>query len=199
MDERDELCELWDSQPRTAATSREELVMMVEKRARQFDRTIRVRNIVECVGALAVTVIFAGMAARATDGLQRAGLAVVAASGVWIIFFLLRFGRGPKSADPAVGLSDYRRALLERYDRQIRLLRMVKYWYLLPPWAGLALWSASEMLQAAREGRLGAGQFVAPVIYTAVFGVVWWINEVEGVDKLVRERAYVAGLADEVR
>jgi predicted nucleic acid-binding protein len=197
MDVKDELSELWCSQICASATTKEEIAMLVEKKTRQFDRLILVRNALESVSALAVTVIFAAMAAQARDALQRTGLLIVAASGLWIIAFLLRYGRASLAADPAQELSRYRRALVERYDREIRLLKSVKYWYLLPPWIGLLIGSAGVMLHEYRNGRLGWYDFIAPAIYTAFFTFVWWLNEVYGVAHLRAERARVLAIEGE--
>jgi hypothetical protein len=65
MDAKDELRELWCSQSSTTATTREELVMLVQKKTRRFDRLVLIRNLFESVAALAVAVLFAAMAAHA--------------------------------------------------------------------------------------------------------------------------------------
>lgn len=195
MDVRDELSELWCSQSDPIAITIEELLMLVQKKTRQFDRLILIRNLLESVSGLAVTVMFVAMAARATDALQRAGLLIVAASGLWIIIFLLRYGRASAPADPDQGLNGYRRALVERYDHQIRLLKSVKYWYLLPPWIGLLIGSTGVVLHEFHNGRLGWYHFIAPAIYTALFAFVWWLNEVHAVARLRVERARVLAVA----
>ena len=197
MDARDELRELWCSQSSATATTREELVMLVQKKTRQFDRLILIRNLLESVAALAVAVFFVAMAARAPDAVQRTGLLIVAASGLWIIIYLLRYRRTSAPVDPDQELNGYRRALVERYDREIRLLRSVKYWYLLPPWIGLLIGSTGVVLQEFRNGRLGWYEFINPAIYTAFFALVWWLNEVYGVARLRAERARVLAVADE--
>jgi hypothetical protein len=197
MNVKDELSELWCSQSYSSATSKEELMTLVQRKARQFDRLIFVRNVLESVSALAVTVMFAAMAARTPDPLQRIGLLIVAASGLWIIVFLLRYGRASAPADPAQELSRYRRALVERYDREIRLLKSVKYWYLLPPWIGLLIGSTGAMLHEFRDGRFGWRDFTPPAFYTAFFVLVWWFNEGYGVARLRAERARVLALAQE--
>jgi hypothetical protein len=195
MDANDELRELWCSQSDPIAITREKLIMLVQKKTRQFDRFILIRNLLESASALAVTVMFAAMAARATDALQRTGLLIVAASGLWIIIFLLRYGRASAPADPDQGPNGYRRALVGRYDRQIRLLKSVKYWYLVPPWIGLLIGSTGEVLHEFHDGRLGWQHFVGPAIYTAFFVFVWWLNEVHAVARLRAERARVLAAA----
>jgi hypothetical protein len=195
MDAKDELRELWCSQSDPIAITREELIMLVQKKTYQFDRLILIRNLLESASALAVTVMFLTMAAHAPDALQRTGLLIVAASGLWIIIFLLRYGRASAPADPDQELNGYQRALVERYDHQIRLIKSVKYWYLLPPWIGLLIGSTGVLLQELHNGRFGWYDFIAPVIYTASFAFVWWLNEVYAVARLRAERARVLAAA----
>jgi hypothetical protein len=196
MNGRDELRELWCSQPYTGATKGEELVKLVEKRMRHFDRAILVRNLLECVAAVVVAALFTLFAVRA-HGLQRAGFIVIAASAVWIVYYLLRYGHGPANADPDQDLNAFKRALLERYDRQIRLLKSVKYWYLLPPYIGLLIESAGELLNDAKVGQLPWRDFLLPLFYTAFFAFGWWLNEVYAVARLRTERSRLLSLAGE--
>jgi hypothetical protein len=196
MNGRDELRELWCSQRYAGAARGEELVKLVEKRMRHFDRAILVRNLLECAAAVVVAALITQLAVRA-HGLQRAGFIVIAASAVWIVYYLLRYGRGPANADPDQDLNAFKRALLERYDRQIRLLKSVKYWYLLPPYIGLLIESAGQLLNDARVGQLPWHDFLLPLFYTAFFAFVWWLNEVHAVARLRTERSRVLSLAGE--
>jgi len=159
------------------------------QRANRFDHIIKVRNWVECGAAALVTVLFGIMAWRAPNALVRAGDLVVAASGLWIGFYMLRFGREALIPAPDRSLSDYQQGLLREYEHQIRLLKNVKYWYLLPPYVGLLLASAGTVMARAAEGRPGWPELIAVAIYTAVFGGVWWLNEGLGVRKVQRERS----------
>ena len=197
MNPNDELQELWCGQPIATVANKEELVEIVKKKTRQFDRMIFRRNLRECAASLVVTAMFTFFAAHTRDPLQRAGYIIIAASGLWIIFFLIRYGRSSAPANPDQDLEAYQRALVERYDRQIRLLKSVKYWYLLPPWIGLLIGSAGVVLSEARKGRLGWYDFIGPAIYTAVFAFVWWLNEAYGVARLRADRARVLALAGE--
>jgi len=191
MHNNDELRELWCSQPVPAATSTEELVKLVQARTEKFDRQIRNRNLRECIAAAAVTLIFGAMAYRVDDHFSRIGFTLIAATGLWIIFFLLRYGRASAPPDPGLDLDGYRRALVAKYDRQIWLLKSVKYWYLLPLWLGLALANIGGLRYQAHHGGLGWFSFLAPAIYTAGFAFVWWLNEVKGVGQLRTERSRV--------
>jgi hypothetical protein len=73
------------------------------------------------------------------------------ACGLWIIYFLVRYGRSSAPANPEQDFNAYRRALVERYDHQIQLLKSVKYWYLLPLWIGLMLGSTGMVLSGSPE------------------------------------------------
>jgi hypothetical protein len=195
MNGRDELRELWCSQPYAGVAKGEELVKLVAKRTQHFDRAILVRNMLECTAAVVVAALLTQLAVRA-HGLQRAGFIVIAASAVWIVYYLLRYGRGPANADPDQDLNAFKRALLERYDRQIRLLKSVKYWYLLPPYIGLLIESAGKLLNDAKVGQLPWRDFLLPLFYTAFFAFGWWLNEVHAVARLRTERSRLLSLAD---
>jgi len=165
------------------------MLALAIKRADQFDRTIRLRNWRECGAGVLVTAIFAFIAWRSPNALARAGNLVVAASGLWVAFCMLRYGREAPTATPDRSLADFQRALLRKYDYQIRLLKNVKYWYLLPPYVGLLMASAGILMADAAKGRPGWPQLIAVAIYTAVFGTVWWLNEGYALGKLRRQRA----------
>jgi hypothetical protein len=197
MNGKDELRELWCTQAYAAVTKGEQLMKLIEKKTKRFDRVIRVRNFLECAGATVVAVMYAVSAARTHDDVQRVGFIVISASAIWIMYFLLRYGHRPADADPSQDLSAYRRGLVERYDRQIWLLKSVKYWYLLPPYVGLLIGTLGVLLDHARSGGIRWQDSILPAIYTAFFAFVWWLNEIEGVARLQAERARLLSLADE--
>jgi hypothetical protein len=163
------------------------------KKTDQFDRMIRGRNWRECAAAALVAVIFGAAAYWAHSGLVRAGNLVVAASGLWIIFYTLRYGHEVPDPTPDQSLAGYQRALLRKYDHQIRLLRNVKFWYLLPPYAGLVLGSYGVIAEHRAANGPGWSNFLGPAIYTAVFAGVWWLNEVYAVGRIKRERTRLLG------
>lgn len=165
------------------------MLTMAMERANRFDRMIKLRNWREAAGGVMLTAIFAFIAWESPNALARTGNVVVAASGLWYVFCMLRYGHEPRTAAPDGSLTDFQQALLRKYDYQIRLLKNVKYWYLLPPYVGLLLASAGILMANAAKGQPGWPQWIAVAVYTAVFGFVWWLNEGLGVGKLRRERA----------
>jgi hypothetical protein len=195
----DELRELWSSQPPCGETKGEDILALVQKKIRHFDRMIAVRNLLECIAAGLVAIFFGWLGLRTHDLLMRTGFLVVAAGALWIIYYLLRYGNTSVSADPSQNLVDYTRALVGRYDHQIRLLKSVKYWYLLPMYVGLLITSAALSLDRAKAGRLGWGDLAIPALYTAVFAGVWWLNEVAAVGRLRKQRAKLLAMTADIR
>jgi len=165
------------------------MLTLAMERANRFDRKIKARNWRECGAAAVVTAIFAVKAWGSPNALATAGNLVVAATGLWLVFFMLRYGRNAPAPAADRSLADFQQALLREYDHQIRLLRNVKYWYLLPPYVGLLLASAGIVRARIAEGQPGWTELIAVTIYTALFAFVWWLNEAYAVGRLRRARA----------
>ena len=197
MNGQDELRDLWCSQRSSKTTGGEDMLALVQRRTSHFDRWIAVRNGMECVAAGAVVAMFGPFAFLAHNALFRAGCAVIAASAAWIAFYILRYGHGPSRVDPSLNLKGFTDALVSRYDYQIRLLKSVKYWYLLPPYLGLLLRTAGILQERQRAGVLSWIDFIWPAAYTAAFGAVWWLNEVYSVGRLEKERGRLLSMTSE--
>jgi hypothetical protein len=189
MVEKDELGRLWSSQTRGPQIEGEKMLEIVMREANRFDRVVNRRNWREWIAGGFVAVFFVFVALAAPNALVRAGAAVIAASGLWIILYLARYGREAADPTPDQTLLGFERALLRKYEHQIRLLKNVKYWYLLPPYIGLLLMSAGQILQHHRVAPLGWVDFIRPAIYTAFFAFVWWLNEMFAVGRLQEKRA----------
>ena len=198
MTDRDDLRDLWTGEAVRSATRPGDLLAIVQRKSRRFDRMIGVRNLTECVAAALVAVLFArGALVGATNDLSRAGNWMVVAGAIWVAYYVVRYRRGPATPDPSQDLATYVAALTARYDHQIRLLRTVKYWYLLPLYAGLLVATAGGFLERGRAGTLGIQHLLEPLIYTAVFVLVWWLNEAMGVGRLKDERARLISMTDQ--
>jgi len=165
------------------------MLTIAMERANRFDRMIRLRNWRECGAGVLVTAIFAFIAWHSPNALARAGHLIVAASGVWYSFYMLRYGRGAPLPGPDRSVANFQQALLRQYEHQIRLLQTVKYWALAPTYVGLLLASAG-LIEANKAAGLPVWpQLISFAVYTSVFGAVWWANEVYAVRKLRRARA----------
>ncbi len=197
----DELRNLWHrgADLRPGKGEQEMLALVIEK-TRAFDRRIAVRNAVEVVAAAFVFCLFGFFAWKAPGLVMRVGMAIVALSGVWIAYYIMRFGAGPKRLDPGMELSQYSNLLRENYDQQIRLLRRVKYWYLLPPYIGIVIGNVGVWMQLTAEGQPLAVRWASLVglpFVTAFFAGVWVLNERYGVRHLERSKRELADIAGE--
>ena len=186
----DELRHLWTSDSGGGGRLTPELLRQLERTARGFDRTIRFRDLRETAAGALVAAIFLWLAIHDRTALERAAHVWLAACGVWIVYYLRRYSKISRKPDPEQTLLTYQQELLDRYDRQIRLLKGAKYWYILPFWTGL-LFSAVALLE--RTGNLaGFGLMVAWV--TLVNATLWWLNEAIGVRYLQDKRRELTAL-----
>ena len=190
MNSHDELRDLWCGQPPASEKKGEDMLAMVQRRMQRFDRTVAARNWRESIAGGIVILFFGWCALITHDELMRAGYFVIVAGSAWMIYCLLRFGRsGPSGEELNQDSGSYTRALLERYDRQIRLLKSVLYWYLLPVYVGLLITTSALIREHIRKGTFSWADFLAPVIYSTFFACVWWLNAVYAARRLERERA----------
>ncbi|HYL77884.1 MAG TPA: hypothetical protein VEU96_26970 [Bryobacteraceae bacterium] len=186
----DELRDIWQSDAGGGGVNPHQLLGQLQRRMRDFEGTIRRRDLRETIGGVLVAFFFVWQAISASDTLTRIACIWIAGCGVWVIFYLRRYSRASRNPAPEQTLAAYRQALREKYDRQIRLLKSAKYWYVLPFWIGLMLIAVGSF-----ERKGGAMRFLLTAIwFTAVNAVVWWLNEVKGVRSLRAKRADLVSL-----
>jgi hypothetical protein len=198
MNRPDDLEQLWKTQPMDRSIKGEEMRSVVLKKISAFDRRIRMRNRIETVAALAVAFFFLGAGWMQRNGIVRLGSTIVAAGALWIIYYLHRYGTGPVEPAPDQSVDSFRRALALKYEHQIRLLRNVKFWYLLPMYIGLLTGTVGLLKEQAQTRPLMWADALAPLFYTLVFAGVWWLNEVYGVRKLQRSRTQILSGMDDM-
>jgi hypothetical protein len=204
MNGADELGHLWKTQPVDAAVKGEEMRKIILNKTEKFDRTIRRRNIRETVAALAVAAFYIYATLVQRDGIARLSSAIITTGALYFVYYIWRGGTEPASSTlslrdlrPDQTLADYQRALVSKIDHQIRLLRSVKYWGLLPIFVGLLIGSIGIVKEHAEKGTLTWIDGVAPLLYTLVFAGIWWLNEVWAVRKLQRMRTKLMAGAEE--
>ncbi len=193
MPPSDELRRLWNSDSGSEGAHAAELLRRLERTTRVFNRTIRYRDLRETVAGAVVAAVFLWLASRDRTPLERAAHLWLAACGVWVVYYLWRYVKMSRKPAPDQTLLTYQQALLERFDRQIRLLKSAKYWYVFPFWIGF-LFSAVAIL--VRTGSVAAfGLMVACVSLASA--AIWWLNDVAGVRYLRDERRKVEALTEE--
>lgn len=151
----------------------------------RFDQTLFWRNAREYAAGIVLLVVFLGQLVMGDD---RIGALVGIGSVGFVIGYLWWKHRGLQPLDPAADVITYRAALLARVDDQIRLLRSVTYWYLLPLLLP-SLWQAAHVWE---ESPWAAAVSLAAVV--AVFAVVRWLNVTGGVGALLATRANVESM-----
>jgi glucan phosphoethanolaminetransferase (alkaline phosphatase superfamily) len=200
MTPQDELRNLWHSGAVTPGKGEQEMLALVIEKTRAFDRRITGRNVAEVAAGAFVFCLFAFFAWKAPHPIMRLGAAIVALSAVWISYYILRFGAGPKRLDPGMELSRYAGLLRDNYDRQIRLLRRVKYWYLLPPYVGLVIGYLGIWMQLTAEGKplaIRLASLAGLPFVTLFFAGVWVLNERYGVRHLERLKSELMAVSGE--
>ncbi|SRR5579864_5553599 len=188
----DELEQLWQAQPVETAMKGEEMRQIILRKMEKFDRTIRWRNLREVLASAVAGIFFGYLTWKQANGIARVGSALITAAMAWIIYYFWRYGSGPADPKPDQSATAFQNALVSKIDHQIRLLRSVKFWYLLPMYVGLLVFSTGAIQDHAVAGTLSWHDAIGPVLYTVVFGFVWWLNEGYGVTKLETWRTKLA-------
>jgi len=124
-----ELQQVWQASSISQPADPAEIARTIAGAVHRFDRSIFWRNFREYAAGGVMLIVFAGSAAL---GHGR----IVPLVGVVAVSFVLGYmwwkHRNLKPLDPTADARAYKAALLARYDRQIQLLRSVRYWYFLP-------------------------------------------------------------------
>jgi hypothetical protein len=182
------LLQLWQQDPAAEADA-ERAARHVMARVWRFDQQIFWRNFREYAAGLVLMVIFAGQIALGHD---RIGGAIGLLCVGFVVTFLWWKHRHLEPLDPTADLSVYRRALVQRFDDQIRLLRSVPYWYLLPLFVP-GLWVAASQWHHA-----GWMVLIPLAVMVAVFVFLGWLNVKVAVSGLRVARDQVAMMAPEI-
>ena len=178
----DELKRYWQADTVYMRNTREAaLARELSLRVTQFDRKIFWRNFREYAAGLAVLIWSAFMAFKGHKPSIAMALGVA-----FVMAFLWWQHRRIGQPDPSTNVLVFEKALLERYDSQIRLLSRVRYWYLLPLYVPI-VWMAIEWFRSR-----GWGSILMLAIVTAAFVFIGWLNETLAVGQLKEARTKLA-------
>jgi hypothetical protein len=177
----EDLARLW--REHDAAPSADLVARTLMAQTWQFDQKIFWRNFREYAAGIVLLVVFAGQIALDRDGDRIGGIiGFMAVAFVMVYLWWRHRGLGP--LDPTAPTTLYQAALLARLDDQIRLLRTVPYWYLVPLslpglWMTIVRWPVRPGLAA-----------VSLAIQTIAFVFVGWLNVRVGVQhtRVARDR-----------
>jgi hypothetical protein len=188
-DHEKELMQLWQENLLPDQMDAARIVREIAGRVERFDRTIWWRNLREYAAGAILIVYFSWMSFNPAARLI--ALAGIVAVG-FVMIYLLWSHRQTPPLDPSTDGKSYQAALLDRYDRQIRLLRGVKYWYVLP----LYLWMLLSIVMTVPTQETGR-RIRAVLLVTAFSIFVVWLNEGYAVRKLRDKRRNAEALLEE--
>jgi hypothetical protein len=154
----------------------------------RFDQTLFWRNAREYAAGLVLLIVFLGQLVIGDD---RVGALVGIGCVGFVLGYLWWKHRGLHPLDPALDAMAYKAALLARVDDQIRLLRSLTYWYLLPLslpslWQAVRVWDKSPWAAV-----------VSLAVVGALFVFLRWLNITAGVGALLAARANVESMLAE--
>jgi hypothetical protein len=180
----DEWMQLWQTHTAGSPDPERQARMMLTQVWR-FDQKIFWRNFREYAAGLILMVIFAGQVMLGKEG-RTGAIGFVCVGFVMVYLWWTHRQLGP--LDPTADIATYRAALLKRYDDQIRLLRTMPYWYLVP----LFVPALSVAASTWQRSRGLTWVFIAVVAAAYVF--IGWLNVRVGVGVLRSARAKIASM-----
>jgi|EndMetStandDraft_5_1072996.scaffolds.fasta_scaffold05070_3 hypothetical protein len=151
----------------------------------RFDHKVFWRNFREYAVGLVLLVIFAGQVILGPD--RRTG-AVGFACVAFVLLYLWWKHRRLGPLDPTADIATYRAALLERYDAQIRLLRTMPYWYLMP------LFVPMLSVAASAWHRSPGAVWAVLAVTAAAYLFIAWLNVRVGVGVLLSARTKIESM-----
>ena len=175
----DEMQQLWQTQPAEAVPIE---LQQIRRKASALRSHVTWRNVSELAVGLPLCVLFAWLAWRSRDTLERAALLLLIAGTLFDVFYVWHRGSArPLPAD--MGLTDAFAFQCKALAQQRDLLRSVVRWYLAPVMPGWAVMVAYVW----RAGSPWAAGLLA-LVFAAVFCMVRWMNQ-RAVKQLDRQMA----------
>ncbi len=163
--ETDRLKGLWQQRNAMAKRPADGEVAQVVARFARWRRQVRWRDYRECAAAFICIAIFARLAFVLPSAIARGAAAFLVATCLLTIVMLIRANPGRHETEKATSVREFCESEIRHIESQIRLLRSVAYWCVVPIVAGV------NVLFGALSPRL-----LWTVVYlgvTLVFG--WWL------------------------
>lgn len=184
----DELTLLWKQ-----GTSVEPDVQEISRLAgratmKRFDRSILWRNFGEYAAGI---VLFVTLRWNLVNGRSVVFSLVASVCLAFVLVYVWWQHRDLRPLDPSSDAKAYHAAMLDRIDKQIRLLGSSRFWYLMP----LSIPLFWGIFENASEDPSGLWRDL--VVLTALFAAAAWLNENWGVRRLRAERAKIERLYEE--
>ncbi|MGI9474209.1 MAG: hypothetical protein ACR2NZ_21895 [Rubripirellula sp.] len=176
MAKLDDLKAAWQSESGVSQERFEQIGQAVTDSTTRLQSVIFRRDMVETIASLIVVVGFGYWMWVANSRMEQFGCLIVVVAGATIPIVLWLGRRRPEISVSAGNFRDFVDVEVDYLRRQVQLLRMVGWWYLLPLYLGVALIMIGIMGPTYSTGKivcLSLTLFVAALCY--VF--LWWINQ----------------------
>jgi hypothetical protein len=174
----DNLQKAWQSQDRSETTlNEEEAFRMVLQKSRKFDRSVFWRDVRESAVALGLAAFFVWGAHKFAA--HSWPWYAAAACDLWVAAFLIADRRVQRDPAPGSSTKECIGQAVRSVDHQIRLLRNVAWWYLLPCALSILLVLGEMAAQIPRDMWM---QCYMPFLVTAAGSMillpgVYWLNQ----------------------
>lgn len=172
MTEQD-LKQLWKNQPSTNPPLSE---ATLRKKARQLQRRVAVRNLLEYAAGAVVIPVFAWYMWTFRYPLMQVGSALIIAATLLVLHQLWRRASSRPAPNANAGMAS-RTYLRTELLRQRDALRSVWRWYVAPFVPGLVLFRWGVETQMAAGGPFARGvlaNLLIAAVLLAIIGVNWW-------------------------
>ena len=196
-DPLDDLQRIWQedhSQPEREDTSM--IVRLVQEKQRSLLDLVRGQNLAEYILALGFAPLTALAAWKVAEPLIQLGYLILTATllaGTIVMWVSERRTRTTQQFD--LNVRENQSLLLQSYDRRIRYLKSVKYWYAMPLFFGASL----VLVPIALRTLPGPWGILLPLgLILGAWVAVWHMNDVRRVGDLQQRKNEVQKLLDEM-
>jgi len=194
-----ELQQMWQEGTFPQPADPAEIARTIAGIVHQFDRKIFWRNLREYAAGGLLLIVFSGSAAFGHGQIVPLSLIGLAAV-LFVLVYLWWNHRNLQPLDPSGDVRAYKAALLARYDRQIQLLRTVRYWYFLPLYVWILAATVAGMLH--RPARVSPwahaiGLAASLGVVTALYVWLARLNELHAVRRLAEAKKQAESLLSE--
>jgi CubicO group peptidase (beta-lactamase class C family) len=168
----DALKQLWQEQRFDASPAfpDEKQIAAMKRKTKKLDRTIFWRDCRESLAAIFVAIFFGSVFFTVSALMPRIGCVILVLASVFICWYPIHKKRRVAKAMPDAPVTEALQCELQKVEVQIRLLRSVLWWYLLPLGVGVLVFYVG--IQRSLSANIGFF-----LVLTAVYAFIYWLNQ----------------------
>jgi CubicO group peptidase (beta-lactamase class C family) len=165
----------------------EKQIAAMQRKMKKFDRTILWRDWRENIAAIFIALFFGVMFFTGPALMPRIGCVILVLASAFICWYPMHKKRGVAKTAPDAPVTEALECELEKVEVQIRLLRSILWWYLLPLGVGVLVFYFGMQPQVSSK----IGFFIC---VTAVYAFIYWLNQRAVEKQLVPLKREIEGL-----